>query len=416
MNVTALRRRERPRTADALTATDARAEQAPSELPEPTARRVPPGRVLEIDALRGLAAATVVLWHSFLIFPRVGPDTRGDGLTALNAVKYSPLHVFFAGNQAVITFFVISGFVLALPFLGHRKPRYPRFLMRRVARIWPAYAIACGIAFAAYAVIGGGHVDGLSSWFNAEWKHPLTGGVVVQHLALVDQFDTGAFIPVLWSLVHEMRISIVFPLVVLAVAFGRPVLVLLGLAAFTVVAAKVVPATGDAGDWAHTARYVSCFGVGILIAKYRHPLIERVRSARPSGRMLLALLALLLYTYHYWVPADGSALHKPAVKGAAETLGAAGWVLLAMGSVRAGRLLRTAPLQFLGRISYSLYLVHAIVILALVHLLHGHVATLLILPAVWAISICLATLGEKYVERPGIAIGRRLAGAQRSSS
>lgn len=411
MNVETLKRRDRARTTDALSASDARAELAPSGLPEPTARSAPRGRVVEIDALRGLAAATVVLWHSFLIFPRVGPDTRGDGLTALNAVKYSPLHVFFAGTQAVIVFFVISGFVLALPFLGHRKQRYPRFLIRRVARIWPAYAIACAIGFGAAAAIGGDHIGALSSWFNTEWQHPVTGSAVAQHLALVDQFDTGAFIPVLWSLVHEMRISIVFPLLVLMVVFGRPVVVLLGLAVFSFVAVKVVPATGDAGDWSHTARYVPCFAIGILIAKYRHPLIERLKLMPRSGRLLLAGVSLLLYTYHWWVPAANIPLHKPVVEGAAETLGAAGWVLLAMASAQAGRVLRTRPLQFLGRVSYSLYLVHAIVILALVHLLYGKVRVVLILPAVWAISVCLATLGEKYVERPGIALGRRLSRA-----
>jgi peptidoglycan/LPS O-acetylase OafA/YrhL len=65
-------------------------------------------------------------------------------------------------------------------------------------------------------------------------------------------------------------------------------------------------------------------------------------------------------------------------------------------------------MQFLGRISYSLYLVHGVVLLALVHVLYGEIPLVALLVAVWAVSVGLATLGEIYVERPSIALGRRL--------
>jgi len=72
-------------------------------------------RIVELDALRGLAAVSVVLWHSFILFPSATADTRNKGYTLLNVVKYSPLHGVWAGPQAVLLFFMISGFVLALP-------------------------------------------------------------------------------------------------------------------------------------------------------------------------------------------------------------------------------------------------------------------------------------------------------------
>jgi peptidoglycan/LPS O-acetylase OafA/YrhL len=65
-------------------------------------------------------------------------------------------------------------------------------------------------------------------------------------------------------------------------------------------------------------------------------------------------------------------------------------------------------MQYLGRISFSLYLVHAIVLLALLHLFAGRVPVGVLLVALWPLAIGLATLGERYIERPSVVLGRRL--------
>jgi peptidoglycan/LPS O-acetylase OafA/YrhL len=336
----------------------------------------------------------------------MGADTRGLGLTALNIGKYSPLHALFSGSEAVLVFFVISGFVLSLPYFGPRKPTYRRFLVRRVARIWPAYAVACGIAFLAASLIGGGHIAALSSWFNGEWQQPVTGAVVVKHLALIDRFQTGTFDPVLWSLVHEMRISIIFPLLFFVIVWGRPLIMLAGVVVWTVLAVRL--GGSDNSALVISLRYIGCFALGVLVAKYRHVLVGWLQSVPSRVRVLFAIATLLLYTYPWWMP-NISVAHKAILDFGAVMLASAGWLLLALASQRTGALLRSVPLQFLGRISYSLYLVHAIVVLALVHLLYGRLPLALILVGVWVLSLGLATLGERYVERPSMLLGRRIA-------
>jgi peptidoglycan/LPS O-acetylase OafA/YrhL len=90
-------------------------------------------------------------------------------------------------------------------------------------------------------------------------------------------------------------------------------------------------------------------------------------------------------------------------------LGASGFLLFALTSVASRRTLTSAPVRWLGRISYSLYLFHAIVLLAMLNLLFGRIP----LWAIWALTLCaallLATLSYRLLERPSITLGHRLS-------
>src|SRR5262245_2798501 len=102
-------------------------------------------RFVQLDSLRGLAALTVVVNHHLNVLPSIYDKTLYQNESLLMAIKYSPLHIFWAGHEAVIFFFVISGFVLALPYFN-RKMTYTSFLRKRVCRIYLPYIVAVCVA------------------------------------------------------------------------------------------------------------------------------------------------------------------------------------------------------------------------------------------------------------------------------
>lgn len=373
-------------------------------------------RFPELDALRGLAALTVVLGHVALLAPVFNGDTRGvagDGLA--NLLKYTPLSLPVANEAAVVLFFVLSGFVLTLPFRAGRGSGYAAFAVRRVLRIYPAYLVATLSALALAAVLPTAPIAGLGDWFNVRWQSPVDLGAVAGHVVLLGSFDDGAFNPVIWSLVHEMRISLVFPLLLVAVlrwGWRAGLAVAAGLLLVGAVGSQVLagPAGSSAGAPLRTVEYASCFAVGILLAAHVGAIVEAARRLSPGVRVAAWLVALLAYTYSAWFDRAWFApLRSEAPTLGAMTLGAALVIVLALSGDREGRLLRGRLPQFLGRISYSLYLLHAVVLLALVHALHEDVPVAVLAAVAVALSIALATLMHRVVEQPAVRLGRRLA-------
>ena len=368
----------------------------------------PSRRLPEIKGLRGLIAVSVVLHHSLIVLPAVYDSPQNHGLTTLNVLKYSPLGVFLPGPETVLFFFLISGFVLALPFVDGRAPGFFRFVVKRVARIWPAYAVACVLAFATAGVVGGSANPSLSGWLGDAWRTPVTAKAVFQHLTLVTDFPSGGFNPVFWSLIHEMRVSLVFPFLAVLVLWQRRWwLALAASIAVAYTAMELMPPRHGNSSWLLTAAYMQFFVSGILLARHRSAVIDRVRAASTLSRLALAAASLLLYTHPWWMPRVGHS-QAPFFDLECVLAGTIGLLVATIGSPRAAAVLCTRPLQYLGRISYSLYLVHAIVLLALLHLFYGRMPLAVLLIALWPLSLGLATLGERYVEQPSIALGRRL--------
>ena len=63
-------------------------------------------------------------------------------------LRYTPLRLLVDGEAAVILFFVLSGYVLALPFIAGTQLTYGRYLVKRICRIWLPFAAAILLAAA----------------------------------------------------------------------------------------------------------------------------------------------------------------------------------------------------------------------------------------------------------------------------
>ncbi len=356
------------------------------------------GHIVELDSLRGVAALFVVFDH----FMRGWVDSSPP-----HFVRYIPYLPFLSnGGAAVMMFFVLSGFVLSLPMMAGKSQSYPIYAARRVCRIYLPYLAALLIALVFCWRFHG--LDSYAPVFSNFWKTAPTLHLVVQHLLFLGRYDVYAYNAPTWSLVHEMRISLIFPLLCLVAARLRPWTALLVALSFPVAGRLVEKYTApwyETGTssifWSETLGFCGIFLIGSLLARYREPLVDWVRSVPGIVRWILPVVAIALYQY----PA---LLHIPRpLRNFAIGLGAAYFLILAL--VPDGwlsRMLRLAPLRFLGRVSYSLYLTHAPILIVMSLAIWGKMPYLYLLLPFLAVAFAFAALFYRIVEQPSIELGK----------
>ena len=91
-------------------------------------------RLRSLDSLRGLAALAVVVCHSLIFIYKSAP-----WLPYLISVP--PLSLFVTAGGAVLLFYILSGYVLALSLGDNQPSEWGIFVVRRVCRIWPTYLV-----------------------------------------------------------------------------------------------------------------------------------------------------------------------------------------------------------------------------------------------------------------------------------
>ncbi len=327
-------------------------------------------RLPELDALRGLAAFSVVLFHYQEMWLPATHPAAGFAHKLVNLA----LLPFHAGPEAVTMFFVLSGMVLALPYLRGRGQAYPQFLLRRVVRIYGPYLGALALALLADARWHN-HPD-IGPWLRDTWSRPLAPGPILAHVALIGVFSTQQYLFVVWSLVQEMRISAVLPWLVRSVqslSAGAKMSAALLLSSLSVVAIGASPETSARYNLLITGHYAAMFILGILLAAHRD-LLQRIWQRTPRElAYAVSVLSALLYLFDQRLAAVVLAhvpgpLHTHAMQTALRNwsagIGACGVIVLSLHAVPLQKLLRTRVAQWLGLISFSLYLVHPTVLLS----------------------------------------------------
>jgi peptidoglycan/LPS O-acetylase OafA/YrhL len=365
-----------------------------------------PARFYELDSLRGLAAMAVFFAHANGFIGIANPDIPFKTHPLAFLIVHSPLHALWGGHEAVILFFMLSGFVLSLPWLRGEAASYPRFAFKRICRIWIPYVAASIVALALRAAFYTKRLPGMGEFFDASWSGHLTAAKLAGIASLVGYFDPDIFDLATWSLVHEMRISLIFPFLMLAVAGRSWKRVLAGafLLSFAAGAVRKLAHPVLATDVWYTLHYIAFFLVGYLLAAN----MQSLRAVARHSSLIFAT-GMCFYTYDYWFFPRIRALHLPHI---GDWFIAAGSVLLIVAALSPGgfaHTLRHSSTVWLGRISYSLYLYHAPVMLSLIYALHGVIrpvwAVLLAIP----VTLLVSAASYRWVELPAIRLARRPA-------
>jgi peptidoglycan/LPS O-acetylase OafA/YrhL len=282
-------------------------------------------------------------------------------------------------------------------------------MIRRFFRIYPPFAVVILAAAVLCWLIQPQPIPG-RDWVNLSWSHPVTPDLLIGHLSMISTAgEYNSLNSPMWTLVHELRISFVFiflaPLVIAypraACAAALGTFTLLSIRHFTSLIAGFVPygLTREVFlSFLQTSRYVLFFVFGILIAsKYAWfaGLLERHPRFAPAA----------------WVIAF-SLLAVPYTKGYLElcyAIGAMMLIILCLHSAAARRFLKQPTFLWLGKVSYSLYLSHQVILVAFVYLLHDALPMIAILTLVLIASLLMAELMNRTIELPSSELGKRLA-------
>ena len=402
-----------------------------------------------LDGLRGYAALVVVLFH---LSPSViGPDAHMAVFRVLDLGKYG-----------VLLFFLVSGYVIPMSLDRHGSLR--RFWTGRLFRIYPAYLVAIVLVVVTTASVPAvlrtetvssvlAHasmlsdplglrgavrpfwtlsyemvfylvVAGLFAWrlhrHSAFWAAGLALVAVLAGPALPDGLLSGDF--------HARRVAAAVLLVLVA-----------GCVAAFVTGPQSPPACPGAAGCADTpvgrrsprsgaepaglaVRAAGLVGIGfvLLIAVNAHPTAQSTVASSAQGLLLLAVMFAGTVVYRTQHGQLDRRLAVPSLivvgLGLTTTIswittGAVAATFAAAFALRERRV--PATLVRLGTISYSLYVLHVIVLMALGRLL-PHLAgraigvRLLAGVAFLVTALTVAEVSYRFVERPAQRLGQRL--------
>lgn len=379
-----------------------------------------------LESLRGLAALTVVFAHFVVGFYPALFWAKAEQVHTGNAVEIwisgTPLNLFYNGAFSVAIFFVLSGYVLSYRFFRDRSAPVllvPLTVKRYVRLLIPI--LFCNITVFALLSLSlffnqpASVVTKSSDWLGAFWLftpdpwHTLKASFFGAFFSHDASHNTA-----LWTMTYEFYGSlIVFGFIAL---FGRSPKRLWFYALAILIFRR---------------KYYLAFVLGMLLADLstgeRNP-FRKVTAGLPF--VLLLLAGLLLGSVPAGRPLDGTfygvltAIAKPRTL---HILGAFLVMLALLHLKPLQRFLSHKPFVFLGRISFSMYILHVILIgtlsswlmLRLVPYFSYHAAFLMTAGMTFPVLMVLSHYAYKYVDSAGInmsqsvykLIVRRLYGA-----
>lgn len=316
-----------------------------------------------LNGLRFLAAYLVLMHHAEDVKEKYG---------LFNFNEYS---LFNNGGLAVTFFFVLSGFLITYLLLKEihltQDVSIRKFYVRRILRIWPLYylLVFLGTLVVPFAL----------SWINHPYEMPYQFGEVIWYYVFFAPFMVNIFfgshlLEPLWSIgVEEIFYILWAPLFKF---LKKHVLqIILGVIILRIALLLLLPHLGWPGylvEAIHLLKF-EAMAVGGLFAygiyHRQRPLEESWWFSWPAQVLILALLAARIVAFRSlpeWSPVFAVLFQTRVVSSLLEVLGFA-WLIVNI-AVNQGSLIKLGnPVwNYLGDISYGVYMYHMLVIFGMV--------------------------------------------------
>jgi len=364
-------------------------------------------RYTRLDGLRGLLAVLVALNHSFMILAiPVFANIWGQDIFHFTSVqsKLQQLSMLIGnGGLAVSIFFVLSGFVLAQSSKSwdFSLPQILTFYIRRFLRLYPVYLFLI-IVSALYMWSGFVYkiYPAASSWFHWWMQFDMTLKELLLNATFVHTYLGG----VTWTLRVILLASLLFPPMMYLskkASLGINILVffLLAWGSF-----KLLDFPGF-----NDLRFTYMFFLGSILPRFK----EKFEMKIPSIIILL-LIPLTVYVLNFRYQNE---IHLAGLVESVYAFLILG--LMSYNKLRIFDFLDTKIFQFLGKISYSLYLVHFTVLyifakyaleyispnLMSANYFLSHTIFFLVTTV---LAIGVSVLVYRYLETPALALSKRV--------
>jgi peptidoglycan/LPS O-acetylase OafA/YrhL len=333
---------------------------------------------LPLTSIRGVAALWVVAFHLF--------KNLGNHGIALSAGTL-PWRALSAGQFGVDIFFILSGFIIAQTYRALTVAGIPEFLFKRLARVYPLHLVVLGLMVPGVFAMGLlGRTPGDADYF--------AYGVLPYHFTLTFAWfglPIGWNAPA-WSVSIELLAYAAFPgLSMSAKRLPAPARIVLAILCVAASAAILGYAGFENTGLGAIGRGLLGFTVGVLMQSlapsgFAAPLVPTVACA--------ALIALAIVSDDSFVLAPlAAAVLIPALAGRGRDP-----LLNALSNPAA---------LWLGRISYSVYLVHFPLLLAWLNLLrlpffatHGGLSVAVFIASYLSVVLAAACAAYALIEVP----------------
>jgi peptidoglycan/LPS O-acetylase OafA/YrhL len=358
-----------------------------------------------LNAVRFFAASLVIIDHTEVCKSKLG-------YTTLWSDKYSN----DIGTLGVNVFFVLSGFLITFLLLKEKETggiNVKHFYMRRVLRIWPLYFLIVALAFFVVPHIGFLNPPGYASDMSSSSTRLVLYSALMANVALVF-FPVVNFAQVLWSVAVEEQFYLFWPHVFRIKPGNFLKMLCIAMLLFWCVRAGIrfaLPGTA-VNTFFDKCRFVSLAigGAGAWLLFHNSVWLKFIYHRFTQRTCMTVFAALLLDVIH--IP------FFAAVKMEIAAMTVAVLIMNMAANPRSVLKAENRVLDYLGKISYGLYVYHMFAVIVVVRLCSGYLGIsdlssppsyTCLLTVVFLLTIGVSHLSYIFLEHPVLRLKTRFS-------